>query len=202
MDHTQAQRLLQSMNPALWLLTTGDGTAPEQGGRRAGLLAGSVQSASLVPDLPRVVVALGKQHHTTETVLETNQFLLQLLREQDQDLAWRFGLESGHSTDKWGETVVAKSKLGNPRIAAIDNWLDCRMELKVDLGDRWMLIGDVVDASAPDAIAPLTVQAFIAGGDPDQHARLMEQMQRDTATDRDAILTWRRDHASSADASQ
>lgn len=195
MDHNQAQRLLQTTNPALWLLTSGDGKPPESGGRRAGLLAASVQSASLVPDLPRVLVALGKQHHTTATVLDTRQFLLQVLREQDGELAWRFGLESGHHTDKWGDIPVTQSRLGNPRVTEIDNWLDCRVELTVDLGDRWIVIGAVVDAASPDEIEPMTVQSFIAGGNADQHARLMEQMQRDTATDRDAILTWRQQNA-------
>ena len=69
----------------LWLLTAA------AGGRRGGLIATFVGQASIVPDLPRVVVGIARQHHTHELVEASSAFALHLLGEEHLDRVWRFG---------------------------------------------------------------------------------------------------------------
>src|SRR6516225_194631 len=78
----------------LWLLTAA------AGGRRGGLIATFVSQASIVPDLPRVVVGIAKQHHTWGLIEASGAFALHLLSADELDWVWRFGLQSGRDSDK------------------------------------------------------------------------------------------------------
>ncbi len=61
-ERALAAALFARTDRELWLLTAA------AGGRRGGLIATFVSQASIVPDLPRVVVGLAKQHHTWQLV--------------------------------------------------------------------------------------------------------------------------------------
>src|SRR5579859_4521373 len=58
MDVTAASTLFAWLDREVWLLTAQDGE------RRSGLVATFVSQASIVPELPRVLVALSRQHFT------------------------------------------------------------------------------------------------------------------------------------------
>ena len=62
MDPTTASTLLAWMDREIWLVTA------SAGGRRGGLIATHVGRASIVPDLPRVLVGVAKQHQTWELI--------------------------------------------------------------------------------------------------------------------------------------
>src|SRR5262245_38191132 len=78
----------------LWLLTVSAGP------RRGGLIATFVTQASLVPELPRILIGLANHHHSRALVDEVGAFALHLLGEEHLDWVWRFGLHTGHSVDK------------------------------------------------------------------------------------------------------
>ena len=62
MDLTAASTLFAWLGRELWLVTA------QAGGRRGGLIATFVNQASIVPEMPRVLVGLARQHHTWELV--------------------------------------------------------------------------------------------------------------------------------------
>ncbi len=87
-----ASELFRRLDRELWVVTA----AAE--GRRGGLVATTVAQASIVAELPRVVVMLARQHHTWELIRDAGAFGLHLLGEGQLDWAWRFGLGSGRGS--------------------------------------------------------------------------------------------------------
>src|SRR5436190_14102635 len=94
MHAATASALFAQVDRQLWLVTAA------AGGRRGGLIATFVSEASIVPDLPRVLVGLARQHHTWELVEAGGAFALHLLSAEQLDLVYRFGLTSGRGADK------------------------------------------------------------------------------------------------------
>src|ERR1700722_9361684 len=94
MDFAAASALFGRIDQALWLVTACAGS------HRGGLIATFVSKASLVPELPRVLVGLARQHHTCQLIEASGAFGLHLLDEAHLSWVWRFGLQSGRDCDK------------------------------------------------------------------------------------------------------
>ena len=88
MDTTAATTLFAWLDREVWLVTA------QAGERRSGLIATFVSQASIVPDLPRLVLGVAKPHYTCELIEASGAFALHLLGEEQVELVWRFGLES------------------------------------------------------------------------------------------------------------
>jgi len=177
--------VLQALNPEIWLVTT------QADGLRGGLVATSVSQASIVPDLPRMLVTLAKHHLTTQLIDLRGAFALHLLAEDQADLAWRFGLASGRDLDKFAGLLCTETGLGNPQPANLPAWLDCRVEGRFDIGDRILFVAEVVDGARLDLRAPLTLQRLIARATPEQLQQLRHGKDRDAALDAPLIRAWR-----------
>src|SRR5215831_15768169 len=93
-DPAAIANVFAQLDRELWLLTAAAGD------RRGGLIATFVSQASIVPEMPRVLVGLARQHHTWGLVEAAGAFALHLLAEDQLDRVWRFGLESGRDGDK------------------------------------------------------------------------------------------------------
>src|SRR5437764_11333902 len=120
MDATAAFTLFDCLDPPLWLVTA------QAGARRGGLIATFVNEASIVPDLPRMVVGLARQHLTWELVEASSAFALHLLRADQVDLVYRFGLCSGREVDKLAGLRHHTGATGSPLLEDALGWLDCR----------------------------------------------------------------------------
>ena len=120
-DFTAINDVFRQTDREVWLLTA------QSGAERAGLIATFVNQASIIPALPRVVVGLAKQHHTMQVVERGRGFVLHLLAEDQLELVWRFGLQSGRTVDKWAG-LSSTDAVGGPRLTGALAWLDCRVE--------------------------------------------------------------------------
>ena len=69
-----------------------------------------------------------------------------MLDETQLDLVWRFGLQTGHTVDKFAGLAALSG------IAV----LDCRVETSLDTGDRTIYLGEVTAAQFERAGPPLT----------------------------------------------
>jgi flavin reductase (DIM6/NTAB) family NADH-FMN oxidoreductase RutF len=168
----------------LWLLSTSHGE------RRAGLIATSVASASIVSDLPRIVVSLGKQHHTWSVVEASRKFVLHLLRSDQLELAWKFATTTGHGGDKF-DLLASEAGPCGPRLADAAGWVDCVVETSLDLGDRTLYVAEISGGSWIGPGPVLTVQRMIRTATPDQLRLLKSQMAEHSGTDAEAIRKWR-----------
>lgn len=185
MDATAASTLFAWLDREIWLVTA------QAGARRGGLIATFVNSASIVPDLPRMLIALSRQHHTWELVEESNAFALHLLSENHLDWIWRFGLESGRAQDKLHGLRVRQGSTGSPVLEDAIGWLDCRVEERLNIGDRTIYLAEVVEGGVTHFTRPLTFQRLLQLAPSAQLAELKRQLHHDSEIDAEAIRQWR-----------
>ncbi len=181
---TTIAALLGRLDPPLWIVTAAHDN------RQGGLVATNVTSASIVPDLPRMVVGLARQHHTWELVEASGAFTLHLLGPTNLDWVWRFGLASGRERDKLADLAWTPGPTG-PILAGALGWLACRVEARFDTGDRTLFLAEIIDAGGEAQGEPLTVQGLLAHASAEQKAELKGQLERDAGIDAAAICAWR-----------
>jgi flavin reductase (DIM6/NTAB) family NADH-FMN oxidoreductase RutF len=185
MNPDAASSLFQRLDRELWVVTA------QSGARRGGLIATFVSQASIVPELPRMIVGIAQHHHTWHLIEASGAFALHLLAESQLDWVWRFGLQSGHDVDKLAGLEVQAGLSGAPILTAAPGWLDCRVEARLDTGDRTVYLAEVVDAQGPAEVTLLTVSRLRQTIPDDRRSTLLEQMSRDSAIDAAAIAAWR-----------
>jgi flavin reductase (DIM6/NTAB) family NADH-FMN oxidoreductase RutF len=190
MNNSPAFAIFARLDPPLWLLTS------QAGEQRGGLIATFVNQASLPPDLPRVVVGLARHHFTWGLVEASSAFVLHLLGEEQLPWVWRFGLQSGHETDKLRDLTLADTAAGSPCLVEAQAWLACRVEARLDTGDRTLYLAEVVEAELQRSEPVLTMKHMLELAPEDRRRELKKQMQRDQAIDAVAIRSWRQSRRS------
>lgn len=185
MDDTAASTLFAWLDRELWLVTA------RAGSRRGGLIATFVNPVTIVPELPRVLVGLAKQHHTWELVETSGEFVAHLLGETHLDWVWHFGLHSGRDGDKLEGLPVRVATTGAPVLDGAIGWLDCRVEEKLDTGDRTVYLGEVVQARVTNYAPPLTARRLLEVAPPQYLAEMKRQLVQDSQVDAEAIRSWR-----------
>src|SRR5258705_8999406 len=116
--------IFERLDRELWVITA------RAGERCSGLVATYVSSVSLVPELPRVTIALAKHHFTHELIEASNAFCMHLVDEDSIDWVWRFGIPSGRETDKLRGLETSTGTGGSPILSGALSWLDCRVEAR------------------------------------------------------------------------
>jgi len=185
MDYQAAADLIALTDRELWLITSAAGD------RRGGLIATFASHASLAPELPRLLIAIAKQHHTWQLIEASGAFAAHLLSEKNLDLVWRFGLASGRDLDKFDGLANETAASGAPLLDNTLGWLDCRVETRLDTGDRTVYVAEVLAAKKVLDEPPLTAKRMIELAPPDKLRRLRELRERDCAIDAAAIRAWR-----------
>lgn len=178
-------RLIKSVDREVWVVTSA------HGGVRGGLLANSVTSVSIVPDMPRMVIALAKHHHTWQIVESSGVLALHLLTAEQVELAWHFGTQSGKQVDKLQDVPFHVGVTGCPIVSEAKGWLECRVEERFDTGDRTLYLVQVVEGELPEPFAPLTQRQLISAATPAQLQTLRSQLATDGQLDAHAIAAWR-----------
>jgi flavin reductase (DIM6/NTAB) family NADH-FMN oxidoreductase RutF len=189
MDATASSTLFAWLNREVWLVTA------QAGPGRGGLIATFVNPATIVPELPRLLVGLAKQHHTWQLVEASNAFALHLLGEEQLDWVWRFGLESGRDRDKLEGLPYRTGATGSPLLDGAIGWVDCRVEARLDGGDRTVYLAEVVESRVTHFAPPLTSRRLLEMAPPDRLAEMKRQIHHDSHIDAEAILAWRRSRA-------
>jgi flavin reductase (DIM6/NTAB) family NADH-FMN oxidoreductase RutF len=139
-----------------------------------------------------MILGIARQHHTWTLIEASGAFALHLIGEEQLDWVWRFGLRSGRDCDKLDGLATQVGAAGSPILTGAPGWLDCRVEARLDTGDRTVYLAEVLDAQSPGSEPFLTVSR-LRQLVPDDHRReLEEQMTRDGAIDAQAIAAWRR----------
>jgi len=174
---SEIDEILRLLDREIWLVTA----AHEH--RRGGLIATFVSQASIVPESPRMLVGIAKQHHTHGLIEASRAFMLNLLDESHLDWVWRFGLESGHAGDKFE---------GMPVFQAVAS-LECRVETSMDTGDRTIYLAEVTAGRREKRTPPLTMKRLLQLASPEHLQKLRDGMMRDAAVDAAAIHQWRHD---------
>lgn len=178
--------IFDRLDRELWLITA------RAGDRCSGLIASYVSRISLVPELPRVTVAIAKHHFTHEIIEASNEFCMHLVDEDTIDWVWRFGIPTGRETDKLRGLATSTGARDSPILTGALGWLDCRVEARMDTGDRTVYLAEVLDARIERTAAPLTLKRMLELAPRERLQEMKLAMERDIELDRTAILDWRR----------
>src|SRR5207248_583989 len=111
--------------------------------------------------------------------------------EEQLDWAWRFGLESGHDTDKLAGVPVRSGVTGAPVLTEAPAFLECRVEARLETGDRTVYLAEVVEGRVVRAGPVLTLRRAVQLASPEQLRRLREGLTKDAVVDTAAIRAWR-----------
>src|SRR5262245_32807922 len=187
MDVTQISKVYAQLDPPLWLVTAADG------GRRGGLIATTVTQASIVEAMPRQILTVGKRHHTHALIEGSGAFAMHLIGETQVDLVWRFGLQSGRDIDKLAGLQLRTGPTGSPLLVEALAWFDCRVEGRMDSGDRTGYLAAVVDGRLQRTEPPLTTRRLFANAPPDKQQNMSEQYIHDARLDAGSIRKWRQE---------
>lgn len=104
------------------------------GDRRAGCLVGFASQCSIHP--PRFVVWLSTANHTYRVARGASHLTVHLLREDQRELAERFGSLTGDSVDTFARTDWRPGTEGSPVLAEADTWFTGRVEGQIEGGDH------------------------------------------------------------------
>jgi flavin reductase (DIM6/NTAB) family NADH-FMN oxidoreductase RutF len=97
---------------------------------------------------------------------------------------FRFGYYSSRDYDKFAGLELQTSPAGLPLLPETCGWAECQVKEWLDLGDRCILIVEVVaQAYYPDR-QPLRERLAFASLSPDQRQKLAEKFNRDVETSR------------------
>jgi flavin reductase (DIM6/NTAB) family NADH-FMN oxidoreductase RutF len=185
LDPKSATRVFERVEREVWIVTAACA------GRRGGLAATFVNPASIAPEIPRIAAGIGKRHETWKLIEGSGAFAVHLLDESQLDLVWRFGLQSSRDADKFADLETTTGPTGSPIIANAVAWLDCRVEARLDTGDRTIYLAAIVDSAVNRNEKPLSLQRLLKIAPPDKLSLLREQMTADAQQDAEEISRWR-----------
>ena len=193
MDLNQIAQVYGQLDPPVWLVTA------THNGRRGGMIATTVTQASIVESKPRQLITVNKRHHTHSLIEACGTFAMHLIDERQLDLVWRFGLQSGRDTDKLSGVPFQERETGSPLLTQALAWLECRVEARLDSGDRTIYLAEVVAGELLRGDSPLTNQRLFELAPADKQQIMREQYDDDARLDALAIQQWRDQKSAIAD---
>ena len=80
---------------------------------------------------------------------------------------------------------------GSPLLPGVLAWFDCRVEERMDSGDRTVYLAAIVDGQLERSDPPLTSRRFFEIAPPDKQQIMDQQYEHDSRLDAKAIKQWR-----------
>ena len=114
------------------------------GSKVNGMTAAWVTQASFSP--PTVLIAVGKTHYTADMISEAGFFSVNILSENQFDVAKKCGFISGKDTDKLADIEYSTAVTGAPLIKGTAAWMECKVSGKFEVADHWVFAGEVINA--------------------------------------------------------
>lgn len=155
---TRAFALAQeSMRSGIYVVTSAHRRA------LAGCTCVWVSRAAFTPTL--MSVCLAPTRHTFEMIKAGGRFCINVLGENDFDLARSFGFNTGYEVDKFADVAWHKGKSGSPVLDTAVAYIDCKLETIVEAGDHRIVLGEVIDAGMQSTERPAVyiAESFYAG---------------------------------------
>jgi hypothetical protein len=108
MDETLSYELLRSFTTPVVAITA------ERDGKLNGMISDAATRASIVPDVPRLMILVHKFNFTHDMILDTGRFVVHALHRGQFELIERLGFESGRERDKLADVPYRLGNLGCP----------------------------------------------------------------------------------------
>lgn len=124
-------------------------------GKSNAQIAVAIAAASIVPDMPRVLLQIYKNNYSHDLIYNSGSFALNFIRRDQLQLIKDFGLVSGRDTDKLGDVAHGFRETGSPVLDDCWGFLDCQVVNAMDGGDMTCFLADVLDGETLTQAEPL-----------------------------------------------
>ena len=146
--------LLRNLTSPVVAITT------SAGGVRNGLIVNSAQRASLVPTIPRISIYISKTNFSHDLVYKSGVFTLHLLRNDQWDLVWHLGFQSGRDVKKLDTLPVVTGVTGCPILEECVAGFECSVVNAMDTGASTFFLGEVVHVAEGEEGPIMTSEYF------------------------------------------
>lgn len=105
-----------------------------------------------------VVVHIAPQRHTHDFVMETKEFGLSILADDQMELAQHAGTASGRKIDKFASGLLkpkASKVIAAPLLEGCAATMECKLEKAISMGDHTIFVGRVVAMERDTTKKPL-----------------------------------------------
>ena len=124
-------------------------------GKSNAQIAVAIAAASIVPDMPRVLLQIYKNNYSHDLIYNSGSFALNFIRRDQLQLIKDFGLVSGRDTDKVLDVGHVFRETGSPILDDCWGFLDCRVVNAMDGGDMTCFLADVLEGETLTQAEPL-----------------------------------------------
>ncbi|QJA06906.1 flavin reductase [Thermosulfurimonas marina] len=108
-----------------------------------GMTAAWVSQVSFRPRL--LAVAIAPERYTYQLLKESGTFCINVLGEDQVDLARHFGFKSGRDTDKFAGIPYLNALKGSPVLKSAIAYFECDVVSTCEVGDHVLFVGEVGD---------------------------------------------------------
>ena len=141
------------------------------GGVRNGFIVNSAQRASLVPSIPRLSMYVSKINYSHDLIYRSGVFTMHLLRNDQWDLIWRLGFQSGRDADKLVGLEMLEGSTGCPMLKDCIAGFECKVVNAMDTGASTFFLGDVVNVLRGEEGPIMSSEYFRANMPPERLAQ-------------------------------
>ena len=174
MDPSRTYDLLRNLTTPVVAITCA------RAGQRNGMISDGAIRASIVPDVPRLVVRVHKWHFTHEIVSETGRFALHLLHAGQADTVTKLGFSSGRDGDKLADIPHHLGATGCPILEDCYAWFDCTVINHMETGIATIFLGQVMDVGrgrGEEVLTPARLRSALPPEYLDQYVRQLAEAQ-------------------------
>jgi flavin reductase (DIM6/NTAB) family NADH-FMN oxidoreductase RutF len=107
-----------------------------------------------------VVVHIAPQRHTHDFVMETKEFGLSILADDQMELAQHAGTASGRKLDKFASGLLKPKQpkvIAAPLLEGCAATMECKLEKAISMGDHTIFVGRVVAMERDTTKKPLVL---------------------------------------------
>lgn len=177
MDLASIGAVLGKLDSEVFVLTAADGD------RRNGQIVAWVMPATIVPQVPRVLVGVGRMTYTRELLEASRKFALNLLGVDQWRWVTHFGFRSGRDVDKFSGVSFERGRTGSPLLPGIVGYLECQVRSALDGGAHLYYLADVLAGKLVSDQAPLRLHQLLEMLPPEDLATMGRLLEEDIRRD-------------------
>ena len=148
MSNSDFDKVLRSFPTGVSVVTVG------RGGVENGLTVSWASPVSFEP--PQFMIAVNKNHYSTELLDSTKNFVINVLKKGQAELAGHFAKTSFTDSEKLDGINIREAKSGAAILTDALAYFDCEVIDSHSYGDHKIYVGTVIDADILNEGDPLT----------------------------------------------
>ena len=173
MDENSVAAVFGKLDFAIFVLT-----AAHQD-RCSGQIVCWVVPVTIVPQVPRVLVGVGRMTFTRELIEVSRRFALNLLGKDQWPWVAHFGFRSGREMDKFATVPSERGVTGSPILSGTVGYLECEVRTVLDTGAHLFYLADVVEGKVVADRSPLCLHHLPDVLPPEDFATMQQLLEQD-----------------------